>query len=115
MDAFEYSDFLKELGNRIKQRRINKGLSRRDMVVKYGYHDSQWRKYEYGGSITLICLIGVAETLEISLSDLLEGLGKFSSQSAAAIEPENHHKVSAKKPAKKSRLKPALRESSMTG
>lgn len=37
-----YATFLKALGQRIKQFRKARKLSLYDMVVKHGYHDSQW-------------------------------------------------------------------------
>ena len=61
----EYDALLKELGQRIKQMRKARGWSQRDMVVKHGYNDSQWRKYERGGGITLHSLVRLSKTFEV--------------------------------------------------
>ncbi len=82
----EYEQFLKTLGGRIKQLRKERGLSLRDMVLQHGYNDSQWRKYERGGSINLQSLLKVAKVFGISLSKLLDGLGEYPESSIAAIE-----------------------------
>ena len=53
----EYEAFLKALGTRIKQLRNERGLTLKDMTVRHNYHDSQWRRYERGGSINVQSLL----------------------------------------------------------
>jgi transcriptional regulator with XRE-family HTH domain len=74
-NEFDYDVFLIALGRRIKQLRLARGLSLRDMVVKHDYHDSQWRRFERGGAGNLNSLHRIAVAFEITLSELLEGLG----------------------------------------
>ena len=97
----EYEQFLKTLGGRIKQLRKERGLSLRDMVLQHGYNDSQWRKYERGGSINLQSLLKVAKVFGISLSKLLDGLGEYPESSIAAIEKKRSPTKRAGAPAKK--------------
>jgi Helix-turn-helix domain len=73
----EYEEFLIALGRRIKQLRNERGLSLRDMVVLHGYHDSQWRRMERGGAGNVQSLLKIARAFQISLSELLEGLGEY--------------------------------------
>ena len=89
----EYKEFLKMLGSRIKQLRKERGLSLRDMVIKHGMNDSQWRRYERGGAIHLNSLLKIAKMFGVSLSKLLDGVGEYPAKDlpetqahAAAIE-----------------------------
>ena len=72
----EYEAFLKVLGARIKQLRKERKLSLRDIVVKHGYQDSQWRNYESGGSLQVRSLLRIAEVLRVPLAELVIGLDK---------------------------------------
>lgn len=82
----EYKRFLKTLGGRIKEVRKARGYSLRDMVLQHGYNDSQWRRYERGGSMNLQSLLKVAKTFGTSLSDLLNGLGEYPEVSLTEIQ-----------------------------
>jgi transcriptional regulator with XRE-family HTH domain len=81
----EYKAFLKALGARIKNMRKKKGWSLRDMVKLHDYHDSQWRKFESGGSMNVMSLLRIAEVFEMSLSKLLDGLAEFPNASVTEI------------------------------
>lgn len=81
-----YAAFLKTLGQRIKQFRKARKLSLHDMVVKHGYHDSQWRRFERNGAANMLSLLKIARAFDTSLSDLLDGLGKFPVESVAQIK-----------------------------
>jgi transcriptional regulator with XRE-family HTH domain len=73
----DYKYFLKALGARIKEMRKKKGWSLRDMVILHDYHDSQWRKFESGGSMNVQSLIRIANVFEMPVSKLVEGLGEY--------------------------------------
>ena len=73
----EYEAFLKALGTRIKQLRNERGLTLKDMTIRHNYHDSQWRRYERGGSINVQSLLKIAKVFQTSLCDLLDGLGEY--------------------------------------
>ncbi len=82
----DYGQFLKELGARIKQLRNDRGLSLRDMIVTHGYADSQWRRYERGGSVNVQTLLRICNAFKISLCVLLDGLGEYPAASVDEIK-----------------------------
>ena len=82
----DYGQFLKELGGRIKQLRNERGLSLRDMIVTHGYADSQWRRYERGGSVNVQTLLRICNAFKISLCVLLDGLGEYPTASVVEIK-----------------------------
>lgn len=82
----EFKDFLKALGTRIRQLRKSKGLDMRDIMIASGYYDAQWRKYEAGGSMNLASLMRVAQALDVSLTELFDGLGQWPKLSVGDIE-----------------------------
>ena len=73
----EYEAFMKALAGRLKELRKERGLSLHDMVVKHGYQESQWRRYERKGSVTIPSLIRIARAFGVSLSALLDGIGEL--------------------------------------
>jgi transcriptional regulator with XRE-family HTH domain len=84
--GLDYAQFLKELGARIKQLRNDRGLSLRDMIVTHGYADSQWRRYERGGSVNVQTLLRICNAFKISLCVLLDGLGEYPAASVDEIK-----------------------------
>jgi len=88
-----YATFLKALGQRIRQFRKARNLSLHDMVVKHGYHDSQWRRFERGGAANMLSLIKITRAFDVSLSELLDGLGTFPDEIAT---PETKKKATKK-------------------
>lgn len=100
----DYKAFLSALGKRVKRFRKERGWSLRDMVVLHGYHDSQWRKYESGGGLTIPSLLRIAALFRVSISELLDGLAEFPEQSLSEIKEKPSMKSvkgASKKPAKK--------------
>ncbi len=81
----DYEQFMKALGARIKQFRKERGLSMRDMIVKHGYHDTQWRRFERSGAGTLSSLLRIAKSFNTSVSILLDGLGDFPSREVSRV------------------------------
>jgi transcriptional regulator with XRE-family HTH domain len=94
--AVDYKAFLKALGQRIRQFRKERGWSLRDMVIQHGYHDSQWRKYESGGGLTIPSLLRIAELFQVSLSKLLDGLAEYPAQTMQEIKEKEEMKGPAK-------------------
>lgn len=82
----EFRSFLKTLGAHIKVIRTAKGMQFRDIMIKMGYYDSQWRKYEAGGSLNISSLMKIAITLDVTLTELLDGLGQWPRLSVAEIQ-----------------------------
>ncbi len=91
----DYDEFLKALARQIKKMRIERGLTLRDMVVTHGYHDSQWRRMEREGAGGVQSLLRISKAFGISLSTLLDGLGKYPKEPLATIERKKEE--SAKK------------------
>lgn len=58
----------------------------RDIMIATGYYDTQWRRFEAGGSINLQSLMKVAMALDVSLAELFDGLGEWPKRSVSEIE-----------------------------
>ena len=63
----------------------------REIMLKTGYYDAQWRKYESGGSLNIASLMKVALALDVTLVELLDGLGQWPRLSVNEIE--NKHGI----------------------
>lgn len=75
--AYSYDLLLQQLGARIKELRKARGWTLRDMVVQHGFHLSHWQGFESGTrGISIPSLLRISEVLDVSPSQLLEGLGK---------------------------------------
>jgi len=85
----QYEEFRLALGARIKQLRKERGWSLSRMVLDHGYADTQWRRYERTGALTIESLLRIATIFELSLSKLLNGLAEFPAKSVAEIEGKN--------------------------
>lgn len=85
----EFRAFLKALGVRIKQLRKGKNFSMRDIMISTGYYDAQWRKYEAGGSLNISSLMKIALALDVTLVELLDGLGQWPKLSVESIQQQN--------------------------
>lgn len=97
----DHKEFFAALGRRIKELRKENGWSLRDMVIKHGYYDAQWRKYENGGPVTVDSMLRMATMFGLSLVQLLDGLGEFPRRSAPEIEEKAGTKRKASDPASK--------------
>jgi len=87
LPEIELKSFLASLGSRIKQLRKERELTMRDIMVRIGYYDAQWRNYEGGGSaLTIASLMKIAIALQVSLSELFGPLGQWPLLSVAAIQ-----------------------------
>lgn len=85
----EFRAFLKALGSRIKTFRKEKKLDMRHIMIVSGYYDAQWRKYEAGGSLNIASLMKVALALDVSLTELFDGLGQWPKLSVAEIKEQH--------------------------
>lgn len=91
----DHAEFFTALGRRIKELRKERGLSLHDMVVKHGYYQSQWQKYEKGGPVTVDSLLRMATCFGLTLGALINGLND---QFPRQLAPEGD----AKKPSVRS-------------
>ena len=85
---------LRDLGRRIRQTRLDRGLSVRDMVINHDYHDAQWRRFENGASLTVPSLIRIAKALGTSLAILLDGVGEFSTTQVDSLKGRGKNRSS---------------------
>ncbi len=75
---YSYELWLEELGARIKQLRKARGWTLRDMIVQHGFHVTHWQAFERGKKgISVPSLMRVAELFDMTLCQLLEGLGEI--------------------------------------
>ena len=100
----EYVDFMHALGKRIKQLRIELGLSLRDMVVLHGYHDSQWRRMEREGA-GLQSLLRISKAFGLSLSVILDNLGQLPGSEIVQSQAAKQTRRTTKKTTAKKKTK----------
>ena len=62
---------LGEIGNLIRNYRINEGMSRQDLSEVSGVHENTIARMESGGNTTLLNLVVIADGLGIDIGDLL--------------------------------------------
>jgi transcriptional regulator with XRE-family HTH domain len=85
--------FFKAFGIRLREIRKSKGWSVRDMVAQHGYHDAQWRHYENGSPVTIDSLLRMATIFNVTLVELLDGLGRFPKEVAPEKIPGRRGKT----------------------
>ena len=73
---YGHADFVATLAAHIKQLRKERALSVTNMVQLYGYHASHWQKIEAGERMSLPTLLRVANTFDLTLAELLGGIGR---------------------------------------
>jgi transcriptional regulator with XRE-family HTH domain len=95
--------FLKELGARLKQMRKERGWTYRSMVVDHSFHISHWQGFENGKGISLRSLFRVCEVFQISLEELVRGLGA----PAAYESPASREEIGITAPQEPKRAKPS--------
>jgi len=66
--------FFRDLGQRIRRLRQEKGYSQEDMI-SFGFSARHWQQIEAGRPITLRTLLRICETFGISIERLVRGLG----------------------------------------
>ena len=88
--ADEVAAFQKALGKRLRELRKKRDLSVRDMTVLHGYADAQYRRMEREGVGSTHSLVRLAKIFQISVADLLEGIGQHSRTSEEQA-PEAEH------------------------
>ena len=72
---YSYEKFLKELGARLRQLRIDRKWTLRAMIVEHGFHLAQWQGFEKGKGISVPSLLRMCDVFEVTLTDLIDGLG----------------------------------------
>ncbi len=85
---YSYDLLLEQLGARIKQLRKERGWTLRDMVVQHGFHLSHWQAFERGNrGMSVPSLLRIAEVFDVTLCELLDGLGEVKAEKVASSKP----------------------------
>jgi len=67
--------FFLRLGRRVRELRIERGLSQEDMI-SYGFSARHWQQIEAGRPITVSTLLRICAVFETSVERLVRGLDK---------------------------------------
>ena len=82
----EHKEFFEALGRRIRELRLARQWTLRDMVL-LGYHVSQWQKFEKGCPVTVDSLLRLATVFGITLADLFGDLIEYPRESGSKPAP----------------------------
>ena len=74
--------------------RQDRGWSLRWMIIKHGFHLAQWQGFEKGRGISVPTLMRLCEVFDLTLEELIGGLGRV--ESSASLEASPQRKDSAK-------------------
>jgi transcriptional regulator with XRE-family HTH domain len=72
---YDAKAFATELGARLREVRKASGLTLRVLQIEHNYHLSQIQRVEKGEGISLPTLLRMAETYQVPVERLVEGLG----------------------------------------
>jgi transcriptional regulator with XRE-family HTH domain len=87
---YDAKAFATELGARLREVRKASGLTLRVLQIEHNYHLSQIQRVEKGEGISFPTLLRMAETYQVPVERLVEGLGIVTE----SVEP--HSKTSKK-------------------
>ena len=98
---YSYEKFLNELGAKLRQMRVDRGWTLRDMIVKHGFHLTQWQKFEKGTAVSVPSLLRLCEVFDVSLETLIADLGRVpeeAEKSLGKIRTKKNSGTKASKP-----------------
>lgn len=72
---YSYDFFLRDVGSKLRQMRIDNGWTLRDMIVLHGFHLAHWQGFEKGRGMSLQSLLRICTVLDLRLEDLIAGIG----------------------------------------
>ena len=72
---YDYESFLQELGARVKKLRLDRALTHRQMISVHGFHLNQLHRIESGEPVSVQTLLKLCSAFELTLNELVEGLG----------------------------------------
>lgn len=73
---YQYEDFLRELGAKLRSMRKDQGWTLRQMIVQHGFHLAQWQGFEKGKGISVPSLLRLCDVFNVTLEELVGGLGR---------------------------------------
>lgn len=85
---YDYLQFSKDLGKRVRELRKERGILLRSFVADHGFHLNQLQRVEAGEGVSVQTLLKLAEVFQMPLDQLVAGLG--------AVPNETHSKPSKK-------------------
>ena len=71
---YEYEEFLRELGARVKKLRTDRGLTHRQMISQHGFHLNQLHRLEGGQPVSVQTLLRLCAAFDLRLDELVQGL-----------------------------------------
>ena len=71
---YDYEEFRQTLAARIRALRKAKGWTQMQMTTDFGYHVSFWQSIEAGRKMSLQTMLRVANTFDLTVEELLEGI-----------------------------------------
>lgn len=83
---YDYLQFSKDLGKRVRELRKERGILLRSFVEDHGFHLNQLQRVEAGEGVSLQTVLRLAEVFQIPFEKLVAGLG--------AVPNEPHPKPS---------------------
>lgn len=72
---YSYESFLQELGTKLRQMRVERGWTLRDMIVLHGFHLAHWQGFEKGRGMSIQSLLRICAVFSMRLEDLIAGVG----------------------------------------
>ncbi len=69
---YKYSDFVDAVAKRLRELRVERGYSKRRFAMEHGYFLSHWHKIESGEKMSLATLLRVANSFDMTVSELVE-------------------------------------------
>jgi transcriptional regulator with XRE-family HTH domain len=79
--------FFRELGQRVRDLRKQKGFTQEDMI-SFGFSARHWQQIEAGRPITVRTLLRIGEVFSVSLADLVIGLDSPNKMRKEELRPK---------------------------
>lgn len=92
MLRYDYEQFRIALGQRIKQLRQERKMTHRDLVSVYGFHMTQVARIERGEAFSVPTLLKLAETFQVPVGQLIDGIGEMVDVDSAATAESSNRK-----------------------
>lgn len=87
---YSYDSFLAELGKKLRQMRVDRGWTLRHMIVTHGFHLAHWQGFEKGKGMSIPSLLRVCEVFDVSVEELIAGLGAIKHENTKAESAAVH-------------------------
>lgn len=94
---YQYENFLLELGAKLRKMRTDQGWTLRQMIVEHGFHLAQWQGFEKGKGISVPTLLRLCEIFNLTLEELVAGLGRQEDESVSTVSAATEGRPAAKK------------------